>query len=191
VLRGPLKHSRPSGGTLYNIRRPWQKESAGFIGSVAAAHLWSRQLQTMPPRPAKKRLVVDDDDDENASTDTKTTKQARTASTSATRVATHVGGADSAAEEEPRLLRGRAQAPKVNPSWRGGDDRRHVARGNSPSASAEHGELTFLPAFRRGIRLSELSKQRSFYGRTDSIVGGWARPPSERLAVFKSNSNKA
>lgn len=37
----------------------------------------------MPPRVAKKRLVVEDDDDErNACVDTNTTKQARTASTS-------------------------------------------------------------------------------------------------------------
>jgi hypothetical protein len=97
----------------------------------------------------------------------------------------------SAAEDDQALLRGRAQTPKVNQSWRRGDDRRQVSHGNSPSASAERGELTFLPAFRRGIRLSELSKQRSFYGRTDSIVGGWAAPPSERLARFKSGSNKA
>jgi hypothetical protein len=146
----------------------------------------------MPPRPAKKGVVVDDDDDEHASVDTKTTKQARTASTSATRVAMHGGNDDdSAAEDEQPLLRGLAQTPKVNQSWRGGDERRQVSHGNSPSASAERGELTFLPAFRRGIRLSELLKQRSFYGRTDSIVGGWAAPPSERLERFKSGSNKA
>jgi hypothetical protein len=68
------------------------------------------------------------------------------------------------------------------------NDRRRLAQ--SPTASSERRELTLLPAFRRGIRLAELSKQRSFYGRTDSIVGGWARPPSERLALYKSGSNK-
>jgi hypothetical protein len=144
----------------------------------------------MPPRAAKKRLVVDDDDDENASVDTKTTKQARTASTSSTRAAPHDADAhDSSAEDEQPLLRGSAQTPKANQAWRGGDDRRRLAQ--SPTASSERRELTFLPAFRRGIRLAELSKQRSFYGRTDSIVGGWARPPSERLALYKSGSNKA
>jgi hypothetical protein len=144
----------------------------------------------MPPRRAKKRV---DDDDENASVDTKTTKQARTASTSVAR-ATDADDADDDAgetdDERPVLHGSAAQTPKVNHSWRGGDEHRPRHGNNSPSASAERGELTFLPAFRRGIRLSELSKQRSFYGRTDSIVGGWARPPSELLPRFQSYAHK-
>lgn len=44
----------------------------------------------------------------------------------------------------------------MNQTWRAGNDRRPL--GHSPTASSEPLELTFLPPFRRGIRLSEISK---------------------------------
>jgi hypothetical protein len=144
-------------------------------------------------------LIDDDDDDDDdgdgdASADTRQTKQPRTADS----VPLEPG--DDAAEEEEEqendeeedeeaatpLKLHNNDARKQNKSWRGARSNRQ-----SPSASADEERVAFLPPFRRGIRFLEISNHPAFFGRTDGIVGGWAVPPSERLARFKSNSMKS
>jgi hypothetical protein len=140
-------------------------------------------------RKKKRTQVVanDDDDDSEASVDTRQTKQSRTAHI--TSALPHHG--DAAAEEEqeeaatPLKLHNNGSLVRQNMSW-------HGARSNRPcpSASADEMGVPFLPPFRRGIRFLEISKHPAFFGRTDGIVGGWADPPSDRLARWKSNSMK-